>query len=65
MAMENAMDEASVAPAQRPSPGTAVSRDLWPIIAVCISGYAIAGYMALQAQGLDQISLLMMQSNVW
>jgi len=60
-----AMEDASAAARRPTNSRTVVSRELWPIIGVCLVGYAIAGYIALQAQGLDQVSTLVMQSNVW
>jgi hypothetical protein len=57
-------DELAI-PATALDDGTRGDGDIWPIIGFCLIGLAIALYFSLSSTSLDQMSLLIMQSNLF
>jgi hypothetical protein len=52
-------------PALRPNTKVSGNRDAWAIIGFCFIGLAMSIYFAVSSTPLDQISLLVIQSNLW
>jgi hypothetical protein len=52
------------APGSRSEDGGAGEGDVWAVVGFCLIGLAVSLYMALSAQSLDQIPLLIVQYNL-
>jgi hypothetical protein len=52
-------------PALRPSANASDNRDAWALIGFCLSGLAMSIYFAVTSTPFDEVSLLIIQYNLW
>ncbi len=52
-------------PAMRPDAGATAEHEVWAIIAFCLIGLAMSFYFSVISTPLDQIPVLVMQSNLF
>jgi len=52
-------------PAEPPDHRMAATREVWAIVLICLTGYAVALALALYSQRWEDLPLLIAQSNQW
>jgi hypothetical protein len=52
-------------PARHPDDRAAAARELWTIVIICLTGYAIALVFALYSGQSDELLFLIAQANQW